>query len=637
MKFFTNRFLRNPIVFLCFFCCISQKSRAQWAAVGANGGQTVLGTGSIGTNSQGSDYTVLVVDTLTGTLYTAYSDLGNSSKIAVKKFDGTNWVFVGTPYFSTGAARYIDMAFDPSGVPYVFYVDGSLGSKSAVKKFDGTSWVNVGPATGMNSGNSAFDKITFSKTGTPYVAFVDYSSVINGRMTAMTFNGTAWVTVGTAGFSTGAGNSCTIKTDAAGKPYVAYGNAANTNKMTVSRFNGTAWEAVGPATGFSAAAALNGTMSIADDGTLYTAYADGTRSNRITVKKYDGTNWVSVGTDGFTASAVTTQAVYKQLSLTIDKNIFPVVAYADAGAASKASAMRFDGTAWSLVGNAGFSNNTNTVKYVNLVQYRNTLYSSFVDVTNWTSAVMKYVLCTQSTAATVAASKTTVCLGDNVILSVTAGTLNDATNWVWYTGSCGGTLVGTGTQINVSPTVPTTYYVRGEGGCTSSTPCASIAIDVLPLPVKPVVSLITGVSGGLSSSYANNNQWAFNGTDITAADQQLYAPTQTGNYTVTYTNDKGCKNTSLPYLATVNSAVNADGIDLFPNPAKKYVRIKFPYIIPNFYVTIYSLEREKIQTTQFQNTSLVTLDIEKLQPGVYLVKVFSADGSTKTFRLVKGN
>ncbi len=68
-------------------------------------------------------------------------------------------------------------------------------------------------------------------------------------------------------------------------------------------------------------------------------------------------------------------------------------------------------------------------------------------------------------------------------LSVTAGNLNDATNWHWYTNSCGGTPVGTGTSIMVSPNSSTTYYVRGEGGCSSGGACASITVG--PDPVAP--------------------------------------------------------------------------------------------------------------------------------------------------------
>ncbi|MEI2420462.1 hypothetical protein V6O07_09315, partial [Arthrospira platensis SPKY2] len=48
-----------------------------------------------------------------------------------------------------------------------------------------------------------------------------------------------------------------------------------------------------------------------------------------------------------------------------------------------------------------------------------------------------------------------ICAGESVQLSA-----NSAYDIYWYTGSCGGTLVGTGSPLTVSPTVTTTYYAR---------------------------------------------------------------------------------------------------------------------------------------------------------------------------------
>ncbi len=73
------------------------------------------------------------------------------------------------------------------------------------------------------------------------------------------------------------------------------------------------------------------------------------------------------------------------------------------------------------------------------------------------------------------------CAGSPITLSIISGTLNGASQWRWYTGSCGGTLVGTGTTLTVSPGVTTTYYVRGEGGCAPAPgPCGQQTITVTP-------------------------------------------------------------------------------------------------------------------------------------------------------------
>jgi len=72
-------------------------------------------------------------------------------------------------------------------------------------------------------------------------------------------------------------------------------------------------------------------------------------------------------------------------------------------------------------------------------------------------------------------NKLVICPGDPIILKVNGGTLGTNANYVWYAGSCNGTPIGTGTTITVNPTVATTYYVRIEGDCNTTT-CASIAI-----------------------------------------------------------------------------------------------------------------------------------------------------------------
>jgi hypothetical protein len=51
----------------------------------------------------------------------------------------------------------------------VAYIDGSNGSKATVKKFDGTNWVDVG--TAVSSGTANFTSIAINSVGTPYVAY----------------------------------------------------------------------------------------------------------------------------------------------------------------------------------------------------------------------------------------------------------------------------------------------------------------------------------------------------------------------------------------------------------------------------------------------------------------------------------
>ncbi len=85
----------------------------------------------------------------------------------------------------------------------------------------------------------------------------------------------------------------------------------------------------------------------------------------------------------------------------------------------------------------------------------------------------------------VAASPASIVSGNSSTLSYTGGS---GTTFNWYSGSCGGTLVGTGQDLSVSPTSTTTYYGAWTNGCGTST-CQSVTVTV------------TGASGYTVSGY----------------------------------------------------------------------------------------------------------------------------------------
>ena len=96
-----------------------------------------------------------------------------------------------------------------------------------------------------------------------------------------------------------------------------------------------------------------------------------------------------------------------------------------------------------------------------------------------TTGVTKLITVSQpSVAATLAsANKNNICPGISVNLAVVGGTLGTGASWKWYTSACGTTLVGTGSGLTVTPAVTTTYYVRAEGTC-NTTSCVAITVNV---------------------------------------------------------------------------------------------------------------------------------------------------------------
>ncbi len=149
----------------------------------------------------------------------------------------------------------------------------------------------------------------------------------------------------------------------------------------------------------------------------------------------------------------------------------------------------------------------------------------------------KATTCNTPDMPTLSATNPTVCSGTTVTLSINSGdVLNDATNWQWYTNSCGGTPLGTDASINVSPEITTTYFVRGEGNCVTPGSCSNITITVPePLELSVVITneilgndgtIDLAVSGGIlpyTFDWDNDGTGDFDDTeDLTALTAGTY-------------------------------------------------------------------------------------------------------------------
>ncbi|WP_295124072.1 gliding motility-associated C-terminal domain-containing protein [uncultured Chitinophaga sp.] len=116
----------------------------------------------------------------------------------------------------------------------------------------------------------------------------------------------------------------------------------------------------------------------------------------------------------------------------------------------------------------------------------------------------------------VSPSAATICTGSSIRL-IAYGYKSPGAVFTWYRGSCGGTVVGTGDTINVSPTSSTVYYVSASAGTAcAATPCMVVTVNVDQMPNKP----------NLTAVAPNCNNAAFNVT----ASPALTAG-QTGSWT----------------------------------------------------------------------------------------------------------
>lgn len=365
--------------------------------------------------------------------YSDYSQAGPMPQIlsgTVKKFDGTNWVIVGSAGF-TGSSQAKALSFSISqsdGTPYFLFEDDMVSNAATVMKFDGSSWVLVGARGFSNSSEIAYPSIAITSDGIPYVAYKDVTH--SNKATVMVFNGSSWTTVGSIGFSAGVVEYISLAIDQDFNPYVAYKDVANGNKATVKKFNGTNWINAGTAD-FSYGVAQYTAMAIGADNKPYIVYRDAVNNLKATVQKLDP-DWAIVGAEGLsgapasaTSAAIGTNGnlyvAYKNglnnkasvreyiagawtdvgntnfspgsidyLSLAINPSDgTPYVAFKDAANAGKATAYFLaSDNAWTLMGTPGFS--TGNISYTSLaVSQTGTPYIAYADVANTDKASVK--------------------------------------------------------------------------------------------------------------------------------------------------------------------------------------------------------------------------------------------------------
>lgn len=239
--------------------------------------------------------------------------------------------------------------------------------------------------------------------------------------------------------------------------------------------------------------------------------------------------------------------------------------------------------------------------------------------------------CTPPTAATIGGT-TSICPGGTTSLSVTAGNLNDAADWQWYSGSCGGTAVGSGTSMSVS--APGTYFVRGEGGCVTAGACASVTVTQTTLNLNTTVAGTTISSAQGTAQY----QWIDCGTGnnfISGATSQSFIPTVNGSYAVIVTRN-GCTDTS----ACVNITnlgiddLNFEDVSVYPNPSNGKITVSFNKEVNLKSFVIRDVTGRMVREEKPQTTSGITFDISSEAQGIYFLNI-EVGGATQSFKLIK--
>jgi Secretion system C-terminal sorting domain len=457
--------------------------------------------GSAGFSAGNTIWNKLALDS-SGTPYMSYTDLANNNKVSVMKYNGSAWVYVGTAGISAGEGKMTSIVIDGSGTPYVAYIDNINYGKVSVMKYNGSAWVQVGNA-GFSAGDANYPTIKIDGSGTPYVAYLD---IVNaGKVSVMKYDGNAWGQVGGVGFTPGNTSMLSMALDSSGTPYVAYQDGGNSNKASLMKYNGSAWVQVGNA-GFSAGEAKFISIAIDNTNTPNVGYADGIWMNggyysRASVMKYNGSAWVQVGNASFTTGGIF------YVTLDIDANGTLYLGYAD-GATNNynASVMKYNGTTWVQVGAAGFSA-ASALHNSMVIDGNGTPYVGYADgADNGKATVQKFSATSSPSISITSTSTGPLCAGTSVTYTATLTNSGTAPTYQWIKNG-----INVGTNSNTYSFTPNNgdsvrCVMTSNAACSSQTIVSSNTIQMLVSPIGttsiPTVNITSNPTGAVCAGTA---------------------------------------------------------------------------------------------------------------------------------------
>lgn len=240
--------------------------------------------------------------------------------------------------------------------------------------------------------------------------------------------------------------------------------------------------------------------------------------------------------------------------------------------------------------------------------------------------------------SSVTATPATSCGPANVTLKVVGGSLAPGANWVWYSGSCGGTSIGTGSTLTLTGVSATTnYFVRAEGGTCGSTSCVSTTVTINTIPTIQIdvlgdTTLVPGNSSTLIATASPADQgnlfaWFLNGSQVSGATNSSYLVNvdNTGSYYARVTTPFGCT-----ALSSTRKIVTISSLNLFvsPNPSSGQFKLRFysRATVFNFKRTllIYNSKGELVRTMSVPITasySSIDVDMSALPKGLYFLQL----------------
>lgn len=496
-----------------------------------------------------------------------FSSAGGATAKNIARWDGSAWAPLGTGAENGGVVYAMAVA---DGVLYVAGAFGNMGGMPGTKRiaqWDGSTWSDVGG--GMAENNAGIRALAFFDDYLYAGGYLNEIGGISARKLAR-FNGSTWSALpgGPLG-STDIVRALEVYDDGSGPALFVGGEFENAGGNGfadyIFKWDGTSLTPLGQGVNddVESMAVWNGALYIGGKFTRVYQH-DGTEVIANKVARWNGTSWEALGTG---VNAGTSYYVWALRAFDDGggEDLYAGGSFTTAGGVSVSKLARWDGSAWSAVGDASLNG------YVYALQtstYYGALYAGGTFTTSGTPSANRIAQWggpLPYSPVNAEADPATITEGESTELSasVPGATIE------WYTDGCGTTYVDSGDVVTVSPTETTTYYARAFDGTCYSYSCDDVMVTVecaLPsITLQPIGGTICPGHGrelcvAAAGAGELHYQWLRGGLSLVGATSSCYTATQAGIYRCVVTDDCGpTESESALVLAAAPSAGDFDG------------------------------------------------------------------------------
>ncbi len=254
------------------------------------------------------------------------------------------------------------------------------------------------------------------------------------------------------------------------------------------------------------------------------------------------------------------------------------------------------------------------------------IYKNILHVGTYGRGLWQLTLPTENTHAEIRIATNTVCRGVPVqYFNESSGAIGTL-QWSFEGGNPSQSgLSAPLVTYDTAGSYSATLRVRNDCGVDSVV--MKNIVTVLPSPVVPAISRNINT---LTVAMSGAKQWYLNGSPIPGATNDSYKFSTNGGYTVAVTDEHGCPGMSPIFDAIVSvSADDADGLQLFPNPANDAVHLTLRRSgMSGIRLLISDLQGKSVyqyEDAQVGNEWSKTISVRELAPGEYTIEIRTGD------------